>query len=251
MLRPIFEFDYWGLPIYNVMVAVGALFALLSLLRKEKKLRLSAEQEEKINKSFAIAGLSSLIFANIVNWFLFPGILNYPLIQRITLGGLSFYYGMFGFFAVATLLLWLQKIDFKFWINEVVPSVLIVHAFGRVGCSLVGCCYGVHINPINFLGLTIDRFPAREIEAGYSFVMYFVFQRAVKKNRLFWYLLSYSVVRFFLEFGRGDDRGLLLSEHLSPAQITSIFVWAALLAWITYKIIRHKSQSTKVQSETI
>ena len=236
MLKPIFEFDYWGLPIYNIMAAVGALFALMTLLKKEKNLHLSAELEEKINRSFLIAGLLSLFFANVANWFLFPEILNYPLMQRVTLGGLSFYYGMFGFFAVSTLLLKLQKMDYKFWINEVIPSVLIFHAFGRIGCSLAGCCYGVQIEPINIFGLTIDRFPAREIESICLFIMFFVFQHVIKKNRFFWYLLSYSTIRFLLEYGRGDDRGRLIASILSPAQVTSIFVWIALLGWGIYKI---------------
>ena len=238
MLKPLINFDYWGLPIYNIMGIIGFIFAIRLILKKEKTMQVTPIFEEKINLSFIAAGFSSLVFANVANWFLFPQILNYPIMQRITLGGFSFYYGMLGFFGVSALLLRLQKVNFKFWINEIVPSVLIFHAFGRIGCSLAGCCYGKPITPFNLFGLTIDLFPAREIEALCLFILFFIFKYKIKKNRFFWYLICYSILRFFLEFGRGDDRGHLIFNSLSPAQVTSIFIWVVLLAWGIYKIIR-------------
>ena len=241
MLIPIINFDYWGLPIYNIMCIAGLAAALLTLIKNENDLKVDSFQAEKINGSFIAAVPIALLFANISNWFLQPMIFGYPIWQRFALGGFAFYYGMLGFFAASALFLRLRKQNAAFWLNEVVPSLLILHAFGRVGCSLAGCCYGVRIEPLHISGGAINRFPAREVEALCLFIMYCVFQFKIKHSRLFWYLLSYAAIRFFIEFGRGDDRGRLFSDVLSPAQVTSLailgllFIMTAYRRWAIYK----------------
>ena len=147
------------------------------------------------------------------------------------MGGFSFYYGMFGFFVVSAIFLRIHKINCKFWINEIIPSVLLFHAFGRIGCSLSGCCFGTEIT---FLGMDI-LFPAREMEAIALFIMYFVFELKIKESRFFWYLICYSILRFALEFGRADNRGELFVSWLSPAQITSIAIWVGIGAFLIIK----------------
>jgi hypothetical protein len=37
MIKPLFPFDFFGLPIYNICAAIGALAALLVLIRAEKR----------------------------------------------------------------------------------------------------------------------------------------------------------------------------------------------------------------------
>ncbi|MCL1982007.1 MAG: prolipoprotein diacylglyceryl transferase, partial [Clostridiales bacterium] len=171
-----------------------------------------------------------LACANVANWFLFPGMLKLALLQRIEQGGFSFYYGMLGFFCVSALLLRACRLDWKFWADQLVPSVLILHAFGRIGCSLSGCCYGA---PVELFGVSFD-FPARELEAACLFCLYFLFEKKIRGHRFFWYLLCYSTLRFLLEFGRGDDRGVFLIEWLSPAQVTSVLIWAGLAVFMVF-----------------
>ena len=224
MLRPIVKFDYFGLPIYLIMALTGFLFALVSLSNKQECLNYAPDIKKRVRWSFIIGILAALFCANIANWFLFPKILQYSFAQKISTGGFSFYYGMFGFFGVSSLLLWVQRLDFKFWINRIVPSVLIFHAFGRIGCSLSGCCYGIKMR---FFGVYFD-FPAREIEALALFILYFVFEKKIKERRFCLYLLCYSVIRFLLEFGRADERGRLFVTWISPAQVTSVMIWFVL-----------------------
>ncbi|MDR2420827.1 MAG: prolipoprotein diacylglyceryl transferase [Oscillospiraceae bacterium] len=247
MLKPVIEFDYRGLPVYNIMAALGLLAALTVLLRREKALKIQADIEEKINTA-AIAGcILALVCANAANWFLFyPESFRRPLPERITSSGISFYYGMFGFLASFALILRLLKLDYKLWINEAIPPLLIFHALGRVGCSLAGCCYGRELTPpVNILGISLRMFPAREIESICLFVMFFIFRFKLKRHRLPFYLLCYSVIRFALEFGRGDSRGVFLIRALSPAQTTSILVWVALGVWLALCAAR----STRVKRE--
>jgi phosphatidylglycerol:prolipoprotein diacylglycerol transferase len=242
MVKPSIDFDYWGLPIYNIMAAVGLLCALLVLLRREKLFRIPAEDEEKINAAAIVGCVLALVCANVANWFLFyPESFDRPLLERITSSGISFYYGMFGFLASFALILRLFKMDYRFWTNEIIPSLLIFHAFGRIGCSLAGCCYGKELTPsVNVLGISLRMFPAREMESFFLFAMFLVFQFKITRYRLQLYLLCYSVLRFALEFGRGDSRGVFLVRTLSPAQITSILVWAALGLWLAVRAVTEK-----------
>jgi len=225
MLKPLINFDYWGFPIYMIMGIAGIMAAILYITDVQDGMRCTAAIKTKINRSFAIAFAAGMLCSNIANWFLFPEILNYSLGQRLTDGGFSFYYGLCGFFVVAAILLKTSNVDHKFWINQFIPSVLIFHAFGRVGCSLSGCCYG---KEISLLGIHF-AFPARETEAIALFIMFFIFRKKIKEHRLFWYLVYYSLLRFLLEFGRADDRGIMLVDWLSPAQITSILIWVGLV----------------------
>jgi phosphatidylglycerol:prolipoprotein diacylglycerol transferase len=50
-------------------------------------------------------------------------------------------------------------------------------------------------------------------------------------------IVGYAITRFILEFYRGDDRGQILTDFLSPAQIISILVilaWAGVLVFTRY-----------------
>jgi hypothetical protein len=67
--------------------------------------------------------------------------------------------------------------------------------------------------------------------------MFFVFKK-IKKHRFALYLLCYSILRFGLDFGRGDDRGTLFVNFLSPSQVISVFIWISLTAWLVVRIVR-------------
>jgi phosphatidylglycerol:prolipoprotein diacylglycerol transferase len=231
-LMPDFNFQYFGLPIFNVMGAIGVLCALILILKRERELNVRGAEEDKLNGSLVAAGILSLAGANAANWFFKPELLSLPLMQRVAQGGIAFYYGMFCFFAVFALLLGRGKLNVRLWVNEIVPSVLLFHAFGRVGCSLAGCCYGRDLAaPFRLFFFDIRIFPARELEAFFLFILFFLFQYRIKENRFVLYLLCYSVLRFFLEFGRGDYRGVYIAGVLSPAQFTSVIIWTVLIAF--------------------
>jgi phosphatidylglycerol:prolipoprotein diacylglycerol transferase len=67
------------------------------------------------------------------------------------------------------------------------------------------------------------------------------------QGKLFWlYLLSYSVMRFFVEFFRDDPRGWVIPQTLSTSQ--AIGIATALLA--IYMLLRKKEPSPSVRSKT-
>lgn len=91
--------------------------------------------------------------------------------------------------------------------------------------------------------------PTQVYESAANFVIFLVLMAIRKKDRfqgkLFWvYLLSYSVMRFFVEFFRDDPRGWVIPNTLSTAQ--AIGIPAAILA--IYMLLRKKKPSPSVRS---
>lgn len=122
-------------------------------------------------------------------------------------------------------------------------SVPLFHAFGRVGCFLGGCCYGIPCrwgftakgNLLVPEGNGVCRFPVQLLEAGCELCLFvlllYLFRKGNRPGQLvFCYLLGYAPLRFGLEFLRGDAaRGFLLT--LSTSQWLSIPLFCTAL-WI-------------------
>jgi phosphatidylglycerol:prolipoprotein diacylglycerol transferase len=242
MSNPLFPFDYFGLPIYNICAAVGALAALFVLIRAEKRQKVDVYLEEKINTSAIVAAGAALVFAHLFNQlFFYERLAELPFIDRIRQGGMTFYGGAIGFFVVFALMTRIYKLDTKFWVNEIVPAAVIFHFFGRIGCSLAGCCYGFTLShPFHIIGGEIALFPAREIEAAFLLSLFLVFTFFIKKHRFIIYIIAYATFRFFIEFGRGDLRGRFLVSFFSPAQVISLILLAGALFFALGKLIKRK-----------
>ncbi len=77
---------------------------------------------------------------------------------------------------------------------------------GRIGCFLAGCCYGAPLSA----GSTM-RHPAQLYEAFFDFAiagtLFALRKRPRPGGELFrTYLIAYAVVRFFVDFFRGDEK---------------------------------------------
>lgn len=108
-------------------------------------------------------------------------------------------------------------------LNLMLPALPFAHAVGRVGCFLAGCCYGKQCD-LHAIGL--DRYPVQLMEsAGLVLIGLWLHRNNKNKNEqknLREYLISYGILRFSLEFLRGDEiRGVYLNL-LSTSQIVSI-----------------------------
>ncbi|MBI2346742.1 MAG: prolipoprotein diacylglyceryl transferase [Deltaproteobacteria bacterium] len=126
----------------------------------------------------------------------------------------------------------------------------IIVFFVRLGCLLIGCCYG---KPTDFfLHLTFNHpgatayhfFPGIPLHATQPYfmanaVIAFLFLRWLSRRRSFHgqitaaFLLYYGISRFLLEFLRGDaDRGLYFHQSISTGQIVMLcFIVAGTLLY--------------------
>lgn len=120
------------------------------------------------------------------------------------------------------------------------PGIALGQAIGRIGCLSAGCCYGkptsmpwgiaftdpyAHDNvgvPLN-----VPLHPTQIYESiGVFFLFLFLMWRLSKKHItgliILEYLTLYAVLRFAIEFFRGDDRGFVLYGLLSTSQFIAV-----------------------------
>lgn len=153
-------------------------------------------------------------------------------------GGLVFYGGFI--LAIIALFVYskIKKYSFLAICDYMIPSLAIGHAIGRIGCLINDCCYGIKTNFIKIYHLKNDpenyfRHPTQLYEIVYLIVLAVIFtfiiqsrwQEKIGNRGLLtnFYIISYSILRFFNEFLRDDNRGgFFTSLNLSPAQLTSI-----------------------------
>lgn len=146
-------------------------------------------------------------------------------------GGQVYYGGLLGGLLAAWL--WSRR-HAGVWglVDAMTPALALGQALGRVGCFLNGCCYG-GVNDscgLVFPGAGPEpRLPVQLYEAGLCLALAALLAWRHGRRRfvgqvLADYLVAYPLIRFGLEFLRGDaERGSLLGlPWLSPGQWTSL-----------------------------
>ena len=220
--------NIWIIDTYSLMISLGviACFILFWLFRKKYN----------INKTFTydifiLACISIAI--GIVSAVLFQ--LLFDAIKGSIRGtAMTFYGGLVGgvvsFVTGYNLFIKKQYKNANFY-TDIMPiaasCITIAHGFGRIGCFMAGCCYGVETDSwlgVQFPHLNHPVYPTQLFEALFLLALSGVlFYIAIKKRSAYTlpiYLLSYGIFRFCLEFLRGDNRGELFV--LSPSQWFSI-----------------------------
>lgn len=150
-------------------------------------------------------------------------------------GGMVFYGGLIGGIIAGYIYCRCLKLDIMTYSDALTPAIPLFHAFGRVGCFLGGCCYGIesswgfqyeHSLVPEADGVT--RLPIQLLESVGNLVIVAVLILLSKKIHtkgflLPLYLLMYGILRFTTEFFRGDEiRGFLFG--ISTSQWISAFV---------------------------
>lgn len=146
-------------------------------------------------------------------------------------GGFVFYGGLI--FGLATFFIFsciLKKFPFghsKF----LAPGLAIGHAIGRLGCFFAGCCYGSQCELPWALRMHGEfRHPVQIYEAAGLLVLAGLTLKWLKseKDNIFvvtGYLMFYSVLRFVVEFFRGDQVRGVLRSGLSTSQLISLVIF--------------------------
>lgn len=170
-------------------------------------------------------------------------------------GGSVFYGGLLGGMAAGFLYARCgkKKLDLAAYTDMIAPAVPLFHMFGRIGCFLGGCCYGVESDfGIVFEHSLVEaangvrRFPIQLVEAGFNLLLFVVLAWLLKKGlckgKLFLlYLLAYSAGRFVLEFWRGDAyRGFLFG--VSTSQWISVLLFVAAGCALLWQGLRAKKR---------
>lgn len=151
--------------------------------------------------------------------------------------GLVFYGGLIGGIIGAVVGIKVARVELFDAERCIVPFLPLGHAIGRIGCLMAGCCYAMEYDgwcaiyyksSLSNLSSEQGYFPIQPLECIFNIIIMVVLIFATKKvkqkyNLLFLYLTLYSMVRFVLEYFRGDEvRGFYL--NFSSSQWISIIL---------------------------
>lgn len=162
--------------------------------------------------------------------------------------GMTFYGGLIA--GVPTFLL-LYHVYYLRHNEPIIKHILVIapacisigHAFGRIGCFLSGCCYGIPTaqgQGVLFPGHDTEVVPTQLIECVYLFILggvllVLAFKQDFAYNFVI-YMVFYGIFRFIIEFFRGDERGQLAG--LSPSQYWCILM--VIGAFFVYSLFKKK-----------
>lgn len=163
---------------------------------------------------------------------------SFETITGILQGGFVFYGGFIGGLLGIFILSRIMKVSPIHYIKTIAPSIPLAHAFGRVGCFMAGCCYGI---PSEDFGIAFTQslgapngvkyFPVQLLEAALLLVLAAVMQLYYTKAKrrhcvVYVYLFIYPVIRLITErFRYDEERGFYFG--LSTSTWISLFIIAA------------------------
>lgn len=221
---------------YGLCMALGFLFAWLAAVRLCKRTGQNADNLSVLLTWLMLSAVFGARTAYVLEHWTTEFASNPWSILRVDQGGLMFYGG---FIAAAIVLMVYTRVyrQHLFQVTDLVLAVLpLGHAFGRVGCFLHGCCYGKITQ--SGLGVCFPKespawweqvsavpplisqtalkslpvIPTQLIEATANAILFAVLftlypSRHARRGFITGcYLICYAVLRFVIEYLRGDPR---------------------------------------------
>lgn len=235
-MYPLIHIAEIDLSTYGLMALVGALIAG------------SFAEHQAVKKGVHPFYMIEILLYGVIGVFI-GGHLLYGLVHLKELeqgflyvfGGQVFYGGLFGGLAAGALAIKKKGYPKELYYDIAACAIPLFHGFARIGCFLVGCCYGKECA----VGITfteslitsangVSRFPVQLLESSLNFVLFGVIYSLFRKEKcqgrlMHIYLGSYAVMRFLLELLRGDNalRGIYFG--LSTSQWISLLILVVLL----------------------
>lgn len=237
---------------YGAMMAVGFVVGLANWLwlgrRQDYSFSFCTDLMLWVMVSGVVGARLAYVFEN---WSDYAGHLG--AIVRIDQGGLVFYGGFVAASIAVVVFARYRRKPLLPLLDFVVTSVPLAHAMGRIGCFLNGCCFGAvaehasccavryprgsipwfshwHDGLIaQYSPLSLAVHPVQLYEAGVNMLVYgllvYMYRRHQRTGVVTAsYLVFYGLIRFILEFLRGDHAERVSVWHLSIGQFVSIFV---------------------------
>lgn len=241
---------------YGFMTALGYIAAAMYLLPRLKKVNLDKDTFwNLLFTAFMGALIGAKLLFIIVSW----KELGPTLADKIATIIHDFRYGFVffgGMICSVSLLIWYmrkKKLPILKTSDFLIVGLPLGHALGRIGCFCAGCCYGSPTNvpwavtftnphslvPQSLLGVPLH--PTQIYEAIANLILFIVLHIVSNKPHkqgsiLLSYLVGYGILRFGIEFFRGDFRGDFILG-LSPSQSIAVIV---VLFATTLLIFRNK-----------
>jgi len=247
-MYPFIPTPFGGISTFTLMAIIGILAMLWGVYRSVYKENCE-EEVAFIFPRIVFCGLIGFAFAAFTD-----ALFKYIEYGEFKLYGITFYGGLIGAFSAMYIILKCSKgktgYSINEWFNILTPCFIVFHMFGRIGCFLGGCCYGRYSQSVFAVSFPDNVkngifhygqkcLPTQLFEVAALIIILLIIMRS--KNRVKTYLCLYALVRFGLEFLRGDDRGDTMLPF-SPSQLISVLILLALLIYeIVVSVVRkHK-----------
>lgn len=227
---------------YGVLVAAGFLLGITTAAKRAKAEGIDPERINDLGVWLIVAGMAGgKLFHIIFFWNEFIDGWRAAGIASLREGFV--FYGGFICASLATVVYTrLKKLSLAKVLDAFAPSAALGHAFGRLGCFFEGCCYGKACTlpwavkfPGNHVMHGIPVHPTQLYEVAGNLAIFAglgVFYRRKRfDGQIFWlYVLSYGVLRFVIEFCRGDYDVHYFGVFTIGHVIAGIMVVAALVS---------------------
>jgi len=223
---------------YGFMMALGVAFALWFMYRQAKARQIDAPK--LLDAAFYVM-IVALIGAKVV---LLAGNASYYLANPRELFWIARSGGVFQgglAFGLIFALWYFRRKKLPTWriADIVAPALALGHGFGRIGCFLAGCCYGKecslpwgvtfrseYAHNLTSIPLNETLHPVQLYESALNFLNFFVLFTLLRRKKydgqVFpFYVINYSVIRYFTEFFRGDhaEKAILFR---GPSALTTV-----------------------------
>ncbi len=239
-------------PTYGLMLALAFTAGYFEALRRAKKLH--DKQMKHVENLFLLVLVASVLGSRLFHVLFeeFDYYAEHPAkIFAVWEGGYTFY----GAALMGLLFMFLyarrHRLDYAYYGDIAGPSTMLGLAIGRMGCFFAGCCWGrptkapwgvVFNDPDSFCTVKgIPIHPTQIYEAAGALLRYFyllwLFRRRQYVGQILVHtMIGYGILRFIIEFFRGDDyRGYIFNGMISYSQLVSLFlVPFAIAAMVVY-----------------
>lgn len=238
---------------YGLCMGLGIICCFVFLMVAMTKKNFNDEAIDKILIIGAVATAFGVFMAAVVQ-----GIYNAIAGNGFDLKSMTFYGGLIGgvvsFLAVWNLYIYViaprakHKVfqnNMNATLSDAIPiipiGITIAHSFGRLGCTMYGCChggetdawYGIYMYSGN--GYATKVVPTQLWECIFLAILALVMAVAYFKFKFNYnfplYMIAYGVWRFIIEYVRTDYRGEFI-PGLTPSQFWSIVMVVGGIAFI-------------------
>jgi len=212
---------------YSIMVGLGLCHLLLGVDAAGRRARLPKGEAGRYLYCLGIASTGGWLASMLTTRLLYSGGESW--------GATAAMPGLIGGLLLLALFAKLFRVRLKSYLELTIPFICYMHAWGRLGCFLAGCCFGAPTD--SFLGIQfppesracqehgeVPVHPTQLYEMSLLIGLGMATQfRIAHQHRIAVYLIGYGFGRFCIEFLRGDDRGILaIIPNISPSQHMSI-----------------------------
>lgn len=253
MYPNLFKIGPFTLHSYGLFLALGFLAGLRVAMHYAKREKIESSNMMDLVLFIFVSGLVGAKLLHLVVDFDYYREDWHRFLAIYQVGGV-FYGGLI--LALLTSLWYIHRKKMDLWrtVDVLVMGVATGQILGRIGCFLAGCCWGKECYPGFPLGVIFNRPEAAEqvgtplgiplhpaqlyeaipLIAVLLILMYSYNHRKFTGQQLSLYLVLYSILRFTVEFFRGDPRGFLFDGMLSTSQFISViaFLGGILIYWI-------------------